>query len=203
MEFERSFAWLALAGVLGGSACSSVTGIGLPTVNDRPSSQNVQNQGAVSITVGKPAQPVNDMACPVEGELSAIGAPKVPTELNPGTSVVNGEQGYSVSCSVTGRGPFVFSGSIHGVSADGQLITVSFRNGMLGADFKGSADVSVLTPQLGETLSSSAPCTVMALQNQAKPGSLWATFSCPQTALPPSTTCSASGVIVFENCAGS
>jgi hypothetical protein len=137
---------------------------------------------------------------------------QAPSPTDPGQSVVDGDSGTNVSCSVHGKGPFTFSGSIHATSADEAKdpITVTFSNGAVNADkTTGTADVQVFTPQLAGTFSSgSTPCTVTVINSQIKGGSIWATFSCPSLTQPPSGVCS-SGVapststFVFENCDGS
>jgi|GEM_PF-930856 hypothetical protein len=178
-------------------------------------------QGAISLQVGGPSS-----TCPEPGTVYQVGKLKTdpsdptgkhkiaqaPSDLDPGLSVVDGESGTNISCSVHGSGPFTFSGSLH-ATADDELkdpVTITFSNGVVNADKKtGTVAVSIFTPQLESSFSSgSTPCTVDVIQQQIKGGSIWADFSCPTLTSPPSSVCS-SGVapsvstFVFENCDGS
>lgn len=163
-------------------------------------------QGATSLQIGGPSS-----TCPVPGNVYPLGKP-APTEVDPGQSLVDGENDTKISCSVRGTGPYTFAGSLHGTSTDTQSdpITVTFSNGTINADkLTGTVSVSVFTPELDGTFTSgSTPCTVTVINQQVKGGSIWANFSCPTLSLPPSTVCS-SGVapsvstFVFENCEGS
>jgi hypothetical protein len=126
--------------------------------------------------------------------------------------VVDGDNGTMVSCSVQGKGPFTFSGSLQATATDAAQdpITVAFSNGVVNSDKKtGTVTVSVFTPQLDAPYSSGdMPCTVTVINGQIKGGSIWADFSCPSLTTPPSGVCT-SGVapsistVVFENCDGS
>ena len=178
-------------------------------------------QGAITLQVGGPSS-----TCPVPGNIYPVGKLKTdpsdptgkrkialaPSQTDPGQSVVDGDGGTKVSCSVRGKGPYTFSGTLHATSTDEQNdpITVTFSNGVVNADkTTGTVDVQVFTPQLAATFSSgSTPCTVTVINSQIKGGSIWADFSCPSLTQPPSAACS-SGVapsvstFVFENCDGS
>ena len=174
-------------------------------------------QGAVSLEIGQPLAPVNGKNCPVV-KTYLVGAVdsttkkvSAPTATSPGLSLISGQNGSKISCSITGgNGNFKFSGSIYATSDDGNSISLSFSNGVVGPDFTGTADVGVYTPQLSANYSSPAdmPCTVQILKGaldayQIKPGSMWATFACPQVATPPSGLCGilqAQSDFVFENC---
>jgi hypothetical protein len=170
-------------------------------------------QGAVTLYLGQPVVHVDQMTCPVSGQAYQIGATDsktkailAPTASDPGQSVISGESGSTISCSVRGGGGnFTFSGSLHAVTPQGDLVSVSFSNGTVGPDFTGTADVSVYTPQLSGTFSSTSSCAITVKNQQVKGGSIWATFSCGQIASPPSGLCGidASSAIVFENCSGS
>ena len=178
-------------------------------------------QAAINLQVGGPGS-----TCPGPGNVYPVGRlitdPSDPTkkhkialfpsDTDPGKSVVDGESGTTVSCSVRGKGPFTFSGSLHATSNDAMqdLITVTFSNGVVNSDkATGTVDVGVFTPQLDATFTSgSMPCTLKVINQQVKGGSIWADFSCPSLTAPPSGVCS-SGVtpsvstVVFENCDGS
>jgi hypothetical protein len=178
-------------------------------------------QGAISLQVGGPSS-----TCPEPGNIYPVGRlvndpsdptgkhkiAQAPSETDPGHSVVDSEGDTKVSCSVRGKGPFTFSGSIHATSNDEAKdpIAVTFQNGVVMPDMKtGTVDVSVFTPQLlAQYASGSTPCTLTVINQQIKGGSIWADFSCPSLTSPPSNACS-SGVapsvstVVFENCDGS
>ena len=178
-------------------------------------------QAAITLQIGGPST-----TCPEPGNIYPVGRlvvdPSDPTKMrkiaqapsdsDPGHSVVDGEGGTTVSCSVQGKGPFTFSGSLHATATDAaeDPITVTFSNGVVNSDKKtGTVSVDVFTPQLDGTFSSgTTPCTVTVINGQIKGGSIWADFSCPSLTTPPSGVCT-SGVppsvstVVFENCDGS
>ena len=167
-------------------------------------------QGAISLSVTKPSGSdlMTGTDCPVPGITYSVGTKKstVPTMSNPGESVIDGEGGAEVSCSVKGKGTFTFSGSLKAATIDTKdPITVTFTNGQIGADFTGTATVSVFTPQLAGTYTSAAGgCKVKVINSQVKGGSIWASFTCPGITVPPSQQCSVgTSVFVFENCDGS
>ena len=147
---------------------------------------------------------VHGADCPTPGLTYEVGAPKAPSASDPGMSVVNGEAGAVVSCYVHGMGPFNFSGMLRATAQGSQHdpISVVFDAGEIGSDYRGTATVTVFTPQLGAAFASSQPCTITVINQQVKNGAIWATFSCPQVSSPPSGLCAASGTIVFENCNG-
>ena len=157
-------------------------------------------QGALTAFVGQPAVHVDQMNCPVT-ETYQVGAPQAPTATDPGQSVVSGDAGSSISCIVKGQGTFSFSGSLHASTSMGDLISIAFSNGVVTPDFTGTADMSIFTPQLAGNFSSGTPCAIHVLDQQVKPGSMWATFACAQVLSPPSGLCGLTGTIVFENCA--
>jgi hypothetical protein len=163
-------------------------------------------QGALTLQIGGPST-----TCPEPGMVYPVGKP-APSDTDPGQSVIDGESGTAISCSVRGTGPYTFSGSMHATSTDQgrDPITVTFSNGTVNADkTMGTVSVGVFTPQLDSNFTSgSTPCVVTVIDHQVKRGSIWANFSCPSLTSPPSGECS-SGVapnvstLVFENCDGS
>jgi hypothetical protein len=163
-------------------------------------------QGAITLSVTTPSQPVPAMMCPVPGKQYLVGSKgNAPTETDPGESLIDGD-GATVSCSVHGSGPYTFSGSLHASTTEGDPITVTFTGGTVDADKKtGSVSVNLYTPQLaGNFDSGSTPCTVTVINGQVKNGSIWAQFSCPSVASPPSNLCGiGTSTFVFENCDGS
>jgi hypothetical protein len=172
-------------------------------------------QGAVTLYLGHTVDAVTAMSCPVTAQTYQIGATDsktksvlAPTASTHGQSVISGEGGSSISCSVAaGGGGYRFSGTLSAVTAQGDKISVQFANGTVGSDFTGTADVSVYTPQLlaGFTsVGTMTSCAITVQNQQVKKGSIWATFTCPKIASPPSGLCGISGAsaIVFENCSG-
>ena len=163
-------------------------------------------QGAISLSVGKPTTAVSQMTCPDSGRTYEVYAGSVPpSPTTPGDRVISGDNGSSITCSVRASGGgFAFSGSFTGVTKDMDHypITVSFSDGVVDANkVSGTASVSVLTPVLAATFGSTAPCKITVINSQVKPGSIYATFSCPTISSPPSGLCSVNAsVIVFENC---
>lgn len=174
-------------------------------------------QAAVSLQIGQPNVQVNGMTCPIV-KTYRVGAfdsktMKVlaPTSTDPGQSLISGESGSTISCSVTGGGGnFRFSGSIHAATDEGDLISVSFANGVITGSSTGTADVGVYTPQLSANFNSTMPCTFTIFPGkdgqQIKGGSMWASFACPSISAPPSGLCGvlqSQSVVVLENCSGS
>ena len=123
---------------------------------------------------------------------------------SPGGSLVDGEHGAQVSCAVQGTGPFTFSGSLKATTTTGEPfpIQVVLTDGSVGADFTGTANVSIYTPKLTGNFSGTS-CIVQVVGQQIKGGAIWASFSCPSVFEPPAQQCTASGIFVFENCLGS
>jgi len=166
-------------------------------------------QGAISLSVQKPITSVNGSTCPESGHVYDVSdGNRPPSESTPGESVIDGEGGAKVSCSVRKSGTsYVFSGSFSGTTSSAPIypITVSFRDGVINADkVTGTANVSVYTPVLAASFGSTAPCTFHVIGGNVKGGSIWASFTCGSLANPPAQVCSVgSSVIVFENCDGS
>ena len=169
------------------------------------------SQGAVSLNIKSVA--VNEMSCPLTAKLYQVydtgtAGFTAPSSSNPGNSVVDGDSGASVSCSVQGSGPFTFSGSLTGNTSEHQKITVTLSNGTVDANKStGTVNVNVYTPDLLAAFSNgSTPCTVTVNNKQlnaGKPGSIWLNFSCPTIAYPPSSLCGIdTSTIVFQNCNG-
>lgn len=171
-------------------------------------------EGAVTLIIEGPLDATQG-SCPVNagkgykvGATAKDGTVQAPTAISPGESVIDGEGGTTVSCSVRkqGDGTYAFSGSLQASSSEHDPITVTITNGSIGADLKmGTASVSVYTPQLAGTFASGAtPCTFNVINNQVKGGAIWATFSCPTIAQPPAQSCKVDpSTIVFGNCSGS
>jgi hypothetical protein len=186
-----------------GGNTSSVAGAGGRTSNAAGAGGGAQliTQAALTATVGSPAVPVDQMTCPAI-QTYQLGTP-APTTNDPGRSVISGDAGSLINCAVTGNGPFSFSGSIKATTTTGEAIDIVFANGVVGADFTGTADISFYAPELTNDFRSTAPCAITVEDEQVKGGAIWASFHCPQIASPPSGLCGLSGTVVLENCAGS
>ena len=168
-------------------------------------------QGAVTLEISPGAAGT----CPISAGMGyAIGAKKktgvgvdAPNDVTFGTSVIDGDHGASVSCSVKGQadGTFKFSGSLHSFSGDGNLVTVTITNGTINADkTNGTGQVGVFTTQLVGTYDSGAmPCTFTVLNGQVKGGAIWADFTCPSISETGRACSISKSTIVFGNCAGS
>jgi hypothetical protein len=151
--------------------------------------------------------------CPVTGKTYDVGNPKAPVSTppkpDPGDRLTDGEHGASIQCSVKGSGPFTFSGSIEGITSEGDPLTVGVTNGVINADkVSGTAKINVYTKELSGSFTSTADgCAVTVLF--VKPGSVWATITCPSIVNSSTAQeCSVGPVggtisnFVFENCDG-
>ena len=124
-------------------------------------------------------------------------------ELKRTPRVIDGERGARVRCSVKASGAgFTFSA---GISLGARAIEIS--QGVLGADMKGTAKISVVNGEQLSTGLASDPgaCTIDAFPApntslQAKPGAMWASYNCEQVNAEPSDSCKVDGVFVVENC---
>lgn len=165
-------------------------------------------QGAVTLSVRLPTS-TNAGTCPDSGTTYSVGGPVAPTTANWGDSLVDGDKGAHISCSVKASGGgFAISGTLSAYTTEGESypITVTVANGVVDATGNGTANITVYTPKLSASYSSTTACTLKALGNPpaVKGGSVWASFSCPSITSPPSGVCQVGpSVIVFENCDGS
>jgi hypothetical protein len=164
--------------------------------------QQLPAQAGLTATVGLTAVRVDGTACPAVRTYQ-VGAPQAPTMNDPGASVVSGDAGSTIACSVTSSagGGFEFSGTLHAATNEGDLISISFANGSVSGD-SGTADVSIYTPHLSANFASQKPCTIQVLNQQVKAGSMWAAFDCAEISSAPSGLCGLQGVVVLENCDG-
>jgi hypothetical protein len=171
-------------------------------------------QGAFYTTVQSVSPPIAGKSCPSGTSLS-YDVPHVDPKLNPPETleanrylhkIIDGQNGSTVRCSVSGGSTFTFTGNI---MLGGQGLEIS--DGTLGADKKGTARITVTKsdqPGFSHSLRSPAPpdCTVDAVgvaganQFQVKAGSMWASFSCPTVLAEPTDACKAGGIFVLENC---
>jgi hypothetical protein len=114
----------------------------------------------------------------------------------------DGDNGVSVSCSVTARSgdSYLVEASIS--SADPRL-AVSIT-GSVDDDRVGTAIIALTARALPADVMSPAdtPCTLTVLANGAlEPGAIWARFNCATLVAPPTYDCAATGELVLENCA--
>jgi len=173
-------------------------------------------QGAVTLYLGQTVTHVDGRTCPVTSTYQVAGKDSTtkmiaaPTTTDPGMSVISGQSGSTISCSVKGgKGNFTFSGNLYGITPQGDAVSISVSGGTIGADNTGTAQVAIRTPQLSTTVESTMPCKFTILNGstgpQIKGGSMWASFSCDELDAAPSYACgvNSSSTIVFENCDGS
>jgi predicted RNA-binding Zn-ribbon protein involved in translation (DUF1610 family) len=169
-------------------------------------------QGALFLSVQRPSVTTNGLGCPDSGNTFYIARDtnSRASLTSYGESVIDGDKGAKISCSVRASGAgFVFTGSFTGTTLDGDHppVTITFDNGVIGDDkVNGTASITVREPNLGGTFSSDAPCPITVLGGAIKPGSMWAKFSCPTLGDPsraPTPVCAVGdSAIVFGNCDG-
>ena len=172
-------------------------------------------QGALTLYVDQPTTHVDGRSCPAPGNTYQIAATDsktkmlaAPSSITPGESLISGEQGSKISCSVKkSSSGFAFSGSIHGNSQpSGSVVDLQMQAGAIdGTTLTGTANVTIYTPELSAQFVSTMACSVTVLQSQIKGGSMWATFACPTVQADPSGACGIGSLstVVFENCDGS
>lgn len=174
-------------------------------------------QAALTLSIQKATINEGGVTCPDPGTTYRFGALKNgeiqnPSNVNHGQSVINGDQGSSIGCSVkSSNGGFAFSASIRGTANSNEPVTVSINGGVITGE-TGTASVTVSTRKLSTTFSnpSAQPCTFTVIRGagdlpQVKNGALWATFQCPSIVAPPSGQCvvGTTSTVVLENCDGS
>lgn len=159
-------------------------------------------RGAMTFTVKPPSPLPPGKACPTGAAFtSELPAGNGPTASNYLAHVVNGEDGAAVTCRVAGDTTFEISGK---VQLAGRALVI--EDGLVSADEPGTASITVIDSERLATRLRGASCVLSveagAPSNlQIKPGSVWASFSCPSVESPPSDYCQASGFFVLENCA--
>jgi hypothetical protein len=140
-----------------------------------------------------------------------IGNPDGPNNAMAGDRLIDGEHGATINCSVHGSSSFTFSGKIKGQTKNtpSDNVALTITNGIINTDkMTGTATIAVNTTQLANTLTSPlGACTITVVGDNVKPGSLWATASCPSITDPstPGNACSVGPTTTFvlENCDGS
>jgi hypothetical protein len=165
-------------------------------------------QGAFIASVNSVSPSPAGKACPA-GAAFTYDVPNEtetkPTEVLSASTylhkIIDGEDASTVRCQVSGSSTFTFSGRI---SLGGKALEIS--DGMLGADKKGTARITVTnSSRISTSLSApSANCTIGVVNTngapQVKAGSMWASFSCASVEAQPSDYCKADGFFVLENC---
>ena len=146
--------------------------------------------------------------CPVPGKTYVVGNPKGPNSADAGNRFIDGENGATIKCAVTGGGPFNFSGNIKALSGTSDFVTMTITNGVIAADkLNGTATIAINTPQLAATFTSPpGMCTLTVVGGNVKPGSVWATAYCPSvtdTSTGKACSIGTTTTFVFENCEGS
>jgi hypothetical protein len=163
-------------------------------------------QGAFLATIKAPSPAPSGKSCPTSVSFT-YDAPRIleskPIEaLDQDTylhKLIDGEDNAQVSCKVTAS---QFSGRI---VLGGRALSIA--SGTLGADRKGTAQITVTNSEglSGSLISPTPNCTIDAAKGtnnnfQVEPGHIWASFSCPSVEAAPNEYCTASGFFVLENC---
>ena len=159
-------------------------------------------QGGVNISVRSAPSSVTPAGkkCTVGGHQAFIGSPP-PDASKPGSRVVDGEGGASVSCNVRKSADGF---SING-NANHKGVSFSVTGSVMPA---GTGTVTILhrNPTVLETVKSdqATPCTISVEDAplQVASGRIWAKFSCPALTAnqQPTLFCEGEGFFVFENC---
>jgi hypothetical protein len=165
-------------------------------------------QGNLKLSIQPPTGTGN---CPVPGTTYELGNPKAPNTVSPGDRLIDGEHGATIKCSVQGSSTFTFSGTLKGITNTTPSSKVSFQilSGSIDmGKMKGTATVAVNTNELAANFTSPAgDCAVSVVGDNVKPGSIWATITCPNITDPtsPGKACKVGDTTTFvlENCDGS
>lgn len=160
-------------------------------------------QGAVVFALQGVSPAPAGKVCPVAAGTSAIPSASETETLDADTylhKVIDGEGGVAFSCKVIGTSSYSFDATIRQAGRGLQI-----KNGMLGADGKGTAAITVTDSQRLSTSLTSTSCVIDAdassgMGLQVKAGSMWARFDCAAVEAAPSDSCKASGYFVLENC---
>lgn len=168
-------------------------------------------QGNLTLSIQQPVG-AGTGTCPVPGNTYVIAPPgQGPNSADPGTRVIDGQNGTTIKCSVHGDSTFTFSGTIKGQtsSTPSDQVTLTITNGTVNMDkATGTATMTANTSGLlGNFSSAAGACTVNVVSGNVKAGSIWATASCPVISDPssPGKGCSIGPTTTFvlENCDGS
>jgi hypothetical protein len=155
-------------------------------------------KGALSLSITAFSPMPQGSACQVAGSLTLPEAPLTPpSETVIGDSLVDGDQGAEVSCTVKPDGDgFSVNGSIRlGSSA----LNTSFT---LDANGAGTGSMTIVRQAYATQSNDAAmPCTFNKIVAQG--GAAWVSFSCPviyDRSSKASTYCTVDGVLTLQNC---
>ena len=159
-------------------------------------------QGAMEIRIYPPSNAgANKCSLPAHVKILS-GNPTdtaKPSKTEPGERLIDGQDGASVKCTVSGGGSFSVSASV-------LKDPVSFGMSASINGTTGTGSVSEYDPDDTVTLiSDPAGCTFTVTPPQEiASGRVWGSFSCPTNFRDPNqpggTSCASEGNFVFENC---
>jgi len=174
-------------------------------------------QGAVRVTVQSASPAIAGKSCPVTNlvyDVPHVIEPMDPskpretlTESTYVHHIIDGQDGATVHCSVSGGPTFTFNGH---VALGGRALDIS--GGTVAANLMGTARITVTdtaeaTSGFSHSLASPGtdPCVIKVVTPQSgvaqvKKGSIWASYTCASVEASPSDGCSSAGVFVLENC---
>ncbi len=155
-------------------------------------------EAAATVSIGAPINPDPGSACSLPPHVTIFGAP--PDATSSGDTLVDGDDGADVRCTVTGSGSYSFSGSVkQGRQSFG--VTGEVTPGGTGTGTANMFD-SVMAISLASP--ADVPCTFYVNQGSltVESGAIWAGFSCPKFSNSGQTGiwCQASGFFVFKSC---
>jgi len=155
-------------------------------------------EAAATVSIGAPISADPGSACTVPPHVTIFGTP--PDATSAGDTLVDGDGGADVRCTVTEDGTYSFSGSVkQGVQSFGV-------NGQVTAGGTGTGLANMFDSVMAISLQAppEVPCTFYVNQGSlaVESGAIWAGFSCPKFANPGQTGiwCQASGYFVFKSC---
>jgi hypothetical protein len=187
MKLERLTGLAAMLGVLWTIGCSDPV---------PPPAQT-----SLFFVVGQPNVP--GAGCALGGaQFANIGGPPSSPRGDPGPREVDGQNGASIGCKVSGSGSFSVSGTAQKGATSFVLL-----GGSAQAGGEGSGKISIASPATaGKQLTSTndKPCRLLLNRTpfQVAPGNIWAEFFCDLivNSTQPGSQCGLHGEIVFENC---
>lgn len=177
----RKLVWLSIPAALLSLSCGDA---------DPPPAE-----GAVTVSIKNSGSSTSGYACGPSHTLTLAGLP--PTASDTGASWVDGQEGHTVSCSVSGSGTFTFNGDISGNAANFRVSGSATQ----GASSAGS--VALFDPNLQIAMSDSN-CTVRVDGSyKVENGSIFAAVSCSNLMNPNDDKylwCAADAIFAFRNC---
>jgi hypothetical protein len=128
--------------------------------------------------------------CSTTATTQDFGNPS-PTAQVAGSTIIDGESGSRINCSVKAGDVFSVSGSVRAGN-----LTFDVVDGQVPSSGTGKGTISVYTPETYDLQDTA--CDIVGID--VKAGAIWASFNCQNLAKPPSTVCGAKGFFVFQNC---